>query len=88
MPLSVGGQLPLQAVSSSVKSTNNKKSQHQTSTAAAAMESRVLRLNRIQLEQDSGKTLLEDHGCLVDLNRAGVTLVEFVFEPDLRRCFF
>ena len=51
---------------------------------------RRLRLTRLQLEQDSGKTTKagasEPAGgrCLVDLNRAGVALVEFVFEPDLR----
>lgn len=41
------------------------------------------RIKQIQLEQDSGKSLHEDTRSLVDLNRAGVPLMELVFEPDL-----
>lgn len=43
-------------------------------------------ITRIQLEQDSGKSLYNSHPLytLVDLNRAGVALLEIVFEPDLR----
>ncbi|OTF71202.1 glutamyl-tRNA(Gln) amidotransferase subunit B, mitochondrial-like [Euroglyphus maynei] len=43
------------------------------------------RLKQIQLEQDSGKSLVDDelNVNLIDLNRAGVPLLEFVFEPDL-----
>lgn len=42
-------------------------------------------VKQIQLEQDSGKSLAdEDAGItLVDLNRAGIGLMEFVFEPIL-----
>lgn len=43
-------------------------------------------LKQIQLEQDSGKSLQDDinNRSLIDLNRAGIGLMEFVFEPDLR----
>ncbi|XP_014261832.1 glutamyl-tRNA(Gln) amidotransferase subunit B, mitochondrial [Cimex lectularius] len=43
------------------------------------------RLKQIQLEQDSGKSLHEEiiEYTLVDLNRAGIPLMELVFEPDL-----
>lgn len=43
------------------------------------------RVKQIQLEQDSGKSLhdIESHETLIDLNRAGIPLVEIVFEPDL-----
>uniref|UniRef100_A0A0A9YG45 Glutamyl-tRNA(Gln) amidotransferase subunit B, mitochondrial n=1 Tax=Lygus hesperus TaxID=30085 RepID=A0A0A9YG45_LYGHE len=43
------------------------------------------RLKQLQLEQDSGKSLHDDHlnRSLIDLNRAGVPLMELVFEPDL-----
>jgi len=42
-------------------------------------------IKQIQLEQDSGKSLHDefDSGSLIDLNRAGVGLMEIVFEPDL-----
>ena len=42
-------------------------------------------LKQIQIEQDSGKSLqdLENNRSLVDLNRAGIGLLEFVFEHDL-----
>lgn len=40
-------------------------------------------IKQIQLEQDSGKSLHEDNRSLVDLNRAGIPLMELVFEPDL-----
>lgn len=46
---------------------------------------KTARLHQLQLEQDSGKSLHDtyDHKSLVDLNRAGVPLMELVFEPDL-----
>jgi aspartyl-tRNA(Asn)/glutamyl-tRNA(Gln) amidotransferase subunit B len=45
---------------------------------------RTCRLHRIHLEEDAGKLTHTDLGTLVDLNRAGVPLVEIVSEPDLR----
>jgi aspartyl-tRNA(Asn)/glutamyl-tRNA(Gln) amidotransferase subunit B len=47
---------------------------------------RTIRLTRAHLEEDAGKLLHEDfHGATgVDLNRAGVPLLEIVSEPDLR----
>ncbi len=48
---------------------------------------RRVRLTRIHMEEDAGKNLHEvavDGGSGVDLNRAGVPLVEIVSEPDLR----
>ena len=43
-----------------------------------------VRLNRIHLEEDAGKSLHAEHTSLVDLNRAGVPLIESVTEADLR----
>jgi aspartyl-tRNA(Asn)/glutamyl-tRNA(Gln) amidotransferase subunit B len=45
---------------------------------------RVCRLHRLHVEEDAGKLTHTDLGTLVDLNRAGVALVEIVTEPDLR----
>lgn len=47
--------------------------------------SRAVRLNRIHLEEDAGKSLHDQHPSqsYIDLNRAGTPLVEIVTEPDL-----
>ncbi|XP_013417165.1 glutamyl-tRNA(Gln) amidotransferase subunit B, mitochondrial isoform X2 [Lingula anatina] len=44
------------------------------------------RIHHIQLEQDSGKSLQdpEQNMSLIDLNRAGMALMEIVTEPDFR----
>ncbi len=43
-------------------------------------------ITRIHMEEDSGKSIhdLDPYHTLIDLNRAGVPLVEIVSEPDLR----
>jgi aspartyl-tRNA(Asn)/glutamyl-tRNA(Gln) amidotransferase subunit B len=55
-------------------------------TIRTAAGQRDIRLNRIHLEEDAGKSLhdLEPDYTSVDLNRAGVPLIEIVTEPDLR----
>jgi aspartyl-tRNA(Asn)/glutamyl-tRNA(Gln) amidotransferase subunit B len=42
-------------------------------------------LNRIHLEEDAGKNIhdIDDENTCVDLNRAGVPLIEIVTEPDM-----
>ncbi|CAN5403018.1 Asp-tRNA(Asn)/Glu-tRNA(Gln) amidotransferase subunit GatB [soil metagenome] len=47
---------------------------------------RDVRLNRIHLEEDAGKSihLAGETDTLVDFNRAGVPLIEIVTEPDIR----
>ena len=47
---------------------------------------RKVRVERIHLEQDAGKSIhdLDPEATLVDLNRAGVALMEIVSRPDLR----
>jgi len=48
-------------------------------------ETRVVRIHRIHMEEDAGKNLHDQdpHASLVDLNRAGVPLIEIVSEPDM-----
>jgi aspartyl-tRNA(Asn)/glutamyl-tRNA(Gln) amidotransferase subunit B len=42
-----------------------------------------VRLNRIHLEEDAGKSLHASDHTNIDLNRAGTALIEIVTEPDL-----
>lgn len=46
---------------------------------------RDIRLNRIHMEEDAGKSIhdVDDKNTCVDYNRAGVPLVEIVTEPDI-----
>lgn len=48
--------------------------------------SRQIGITRLHLEQDAGKSVHDQHpsATLVDLNRAGVALMEIVSEPDMR----
>jgi aspartyl-tRNA(Asn)/glutamyl-tRNA(Gln) amidotransferase subunit B len=43
-------------------------------------------ITRLHLEQDAGKSMHDQHPTksLIDLNRAGVALMEIVSEPDIR----
>jgi aspartyl-tRNA(Asn)/glutamyl-tRNA(Gln) amidotransferase subunit B len=47
---------------------------------------KIIRINRIHLEQDAGKNIhdLSPRFSYIDLNRAGVPLMEIVSEPDIR----
>jgi aspartyl-tRNA(Asn)/glutamyl-tRNA(Gln) amidotransferase subunit B len=49
-------------------------------------ETRPIRIRRVHMEEDAGKSIHDrvSDGTAVDLNRAGVPLIEIVTEPDLR----
>lgn len=55
-------------------------------TIALSDQLKVIGITRAHLEEDAGKSLHEDfHGYTgIDLNRAGIPLLEIVSEPDLR----
>lgn len=55
-------------------------------TIEANGESKSIRINRIHMEEDAGKSIhdQDDEFTDLDYNRAGVPLVEIVSEPDLR----
>ncbi len=45
---------------------------------------KTIRIERVHVEEDAGKSVHGARGSAVDLNRAGVPLVEIVSRPDLR----
>ncbi|MDR1684157.1 MAG: Asp-tRNA(Asn)/Glu-tRNA(Gln) amidotransferase subunit GatB [Elusimicrobiota bacterium] len=47
-------------------------------------QSKKINITRAHLEEDAGKSMHEGAASLVDLNRAGVPLLEIVSEPDMR----
>ena len=47
-------------------------------------EARAVRVRRVHLEEDAGRLQHDEKGSYVDLNRAGVSMVEIVTEPDIR----
>src|SRR5215217_3535879 len=52
----------------------------------AGKETRRIRINRIHIEEDAGKSLHDENSSntQLDFNRAGMPLLEIVTEPDIR----
>lgn len=57
-----------------------------TLTILLDQEEKTIRITRAHLEEDAGKSLHEDFDGMtgIDLNRAGIPLLEIVSEPDMR----
>jgi aspartyl-tRNA(Asn)/glutamyl-tRNA(Gln) amidotransferase subunit B len=55
-------------------------------SSTGSEEEKLIRLNRIHLEEDAGKSLhdVDEANTCIDYNRAGTPLIEIVSEPDLR----
>lgn len=53
---------------------------------AVARQTKKIRINRIHIEEDAGKSLYDESSDFtnLDFNRAGMPLLEIVTEPDLR----
>lgn len=47
------------------------------------LENRKIRIRRIHIEEDSGKSIHAENESLVDFNRCGMPLIEIVTEPDI-----
>ncbi|MFP6654946.1 MAG: Asp-tRNA(Asn)/Glu-tRNA(Gln) amidotransferase subunit GatB [Myxococcota bacterium] len=80
-PVVSGGWLDIE-VANKANNANNGKNKNETAR-------RRIGITRAHLEEDAGKSIHDaaiagpDHSC-IDLNRAGVPLLEIVSEPDLR----
>jgi aspartyl-tRNA(Asn)/glutamyl-tRNA(Gln) amidotransferase subunit B len=72
LPLCIGGGVPLY---DHCYPTDHRKS--------IATPNKVVRLNRIHLEEDVAKSTHLGNSSLIDFNRAGAPLMEIVTEPDL-----
>ncbi|MDG7056413.1 MAG: Asp-tRNA(Asn)/Glu-tRNA(Gln) amidotransferase subunit GatB [Wolbachia endosymbiont of Meromenopon meropis] len=49
-----------------------------------SINNKEIRIARIHLEQDTGKSVHKESKTYVDLNRAGIALMEIVSKPDIR----
>lgn len=58
--------------------------EHGQLTFPVGAAEKTVRILRIHMEEDAGKSIHEGAQSLVDLNRAGTPLIEIVSEPDLR----
>lgn len=81
LPICVGGSLPLSAGSPPPGDLGGR-----GIIPPRGGQEGGIRIHHIHMEEDAGKSLhdLDETDSLIDLNRAGVPLLEIVTEPDLR----
>ena len=72
LPLCIGGGVPLYAHCYPTDARKN-----------IARPDKIVRLNRIHLEEDVAKSTHLGNSSLIDFNRAGTPLMEIVSEPDM-----
>ncbi|MCC7304357.1 Asp-tRNA(Asn)/Glu-tRNA(Gln) amidotransferase subunit GatB [bacterium] len=51
---------------------------------AVSIESKDIRITRVHMEEDTGKSIHSSTKTLLDFNKSGVSLIEVVTEPDFR----
>lgn len=88
-PLAHNGYIELSFDETDNKKKNKKnKKKKMNENVETAKNTMMIGIERIQLEQDTGKTITvsteEEQKDKIDFNRAGQALIEIVFRPDIR----
>jgi len=83
-PIVLGGVLDITLPAPNVNKDQRRRGKEDVDLVSLPPPPRALRVERLQLETDTGKSSRARDATLVNLNRAGCALVEIVTAPDLR----